>query len=585
MKRSLRFGAILSIILLLSLCCVASAVADYPIYYISKPPIVYNLFSRLSMDLKVSPTTGDTTTPYFTITASALYSNGTPVGAGYEIALTTSPSKGGNLEYTEYSTYKNDNTLTSKFYVSSPGDYTINATVTDPYGNYLPGTASIKLKVLPPPVKPTPSWYVTQKSGNAPLTVAFTDKSTGVPTSWFWDFGDGGTSTQQSPAYTYNDPGSYTVTLTVTNAQGSNTYKNAAQPIVVNQAPGGAGGAGGGGGTGGNSSGGGVTASPSAGPGTVSAAPSVSPTIGGADISALIAIVLPLLPYLAIGLIVLLLFIIVLAILWLRRKLRVEAKKVSAPCDGKSTIPIRVYFTNSFGRVRRARSDIEVTMETTAGSIPNAVLQNGRDFVDVSLVTSKEFGPVTVTGRMNGKTARTKVNFTYGQAKLDIAVTPASIPADAKSTAKVSIRIMDDGGNFIAPLEDKAIELKTTLGNVVSPLRLAARQQEVNATITAGDQSGTAVITAICGSLKGEASLAVQDTPKRFCMHCGSSMSMEAAKCPKCGLTPPSGVDTKPCSTCGTILPEPAGFCYKCGARQPETAKAPTAGDKETANR
>jgi RNA polymerase subunit RPABC4/transcription elongation factor Spt4 len=59
----------------------------------------------------------------------------------------------------------------------------------------------------------------------------------------------------------------------------------------------------------------------------------------------------------------------------------------------------------------------------------------------------------------------------------------------------------------------------------------------------------------------------------RFCMHCGASMSIDAAKCPKCGLTPQSGVDTKQCSNCGTVIPESAKFCYNCGGAQPEIPK------------
>ena len=60
-------------------------------------------------------------------------------------------------------------------------------------------------------------------SGTAPLTVNFTDQSTGSPTSWLWDFGDGANSTEQSPSHTYNAVGNYTVNLTVTNAAGSNS--------------------------------------------------------------------------------------------------------------------------------------------------------------------------------------------------------------------------------------------------------------------------------------------------------------------------------------------------------------------------
>ena len=59
-------------------------------------------------------------------------------------------------------------------------------------------------------------------SGTSPLSVNFTDQSTNDPTSWQWDFGDGGTSTQQNPSHTYNTDGSYAVTLTATNGNGSN---------------------------------------------------------------------------------------------------------------------------------------------------------------------------------------------------------------------------------------------------------------------------------------------------------------------------------------------------------------------------
>jgi PKD repeat protein len=52
-------------------------------------------------------------------------------------------------------------------------------------------------------------------SGNAPLEVQFTDETTPTPSSWFWEFGDGGTSTDQDPLYTYETPGTYDVSLFV----------------------------------------------------------------------------------------------------------------------------------------------------------------------------------------------------------------------------------------------------------------------------------------------------------------------------------------------------------------------------------
>jgi PKD repeat protein len=54
-------------------------------------------------------------------------------------------------------------------------------------------------------VGPTASFTRTPTSGAPPLAVQFTDTSTpgsAAITAWSWDFGDGGTSTQQNPSHT-----------------------------------------------------------------------------------------------------------------------------------------------------------------------------------------------------------------------------------------------------------------------------------------------------------------------------------------------------------------------------------------------
>ncbi|MFA5213435.1 MAG: PKD domain-containing protein, partial [Methanoregula sp.] len=62
-------------------------------------------------------------------------------------------------------------------------------------------------------------------TGTVPLTVAFTDVSTGTPTGWNWSFGDGSlvNATNQHPVHTYTNAGVYTVSLNATNAGGSDT--------------------------------------------------------------------------------------------------------------------------------------------------------------------------------------------------------------------------------------------------------------------------------------------------------------------------------------------------------------------------
>ncbi|WP_066957167.1 PKD domain-containing protein [Methanoculleus thermophilus] len=63
-----------------------------------------------------------------------------------------------------------------------------------------------------------PSFLADPVNGTAPLSVRFTDTSTGGPESWLWDFGDGVTSSEQNPEHTYLNPGTYTVSLMVGSA-------------------------------------------------------------------------------------------------------------------------------------------------------------------------------------------------------------------------------------------------------------------------------------------------------------------------------------------------------------------------------
>jgi PKD repeat protein len=71
--------------------------------------------------------------------------------------------------------------------------------------------------------------------GNWPLTVNFTDQSTGSPTSWEWDFDNDGTvdSTDQNPSYTFTLRGPHTVTLNVTNMIGSDDEVKADYIMVI----------------------------------------------------------------------------------------------------------------------------------------------------------------------------------------------------------------------------------------------------------------------------------------------------------------------------------------------------------------
>ena len=86
------------------------------------------------------------------------------------------------------------------------------------------GSGIVIIKFLTPTeAVPIISFTGIPVNGTSPLTVQFTDTSSNSPTSWSWNFGDGQTNTEQNPSHTYTSAGVYSVSLTATNAGGSNT--------------------------------------------------------------------------------------------------------------------------------------------------------------------------------------------------------------------------------------------------------------------------------------------------------------------------------------------------------------------------
>ncbi len=100
-------------------------------------------------------------------------------------------------------------------------------------------TISLLFAVLVPSLlvaqAPVANFTANVTTGCSPLTVQFTDKSTGSPKSWNWDLGNGTLANGPNPVATYN-PGTYTVTLVVSNASGSDQITKTAY-IIVNPSP------------------------------------------------------------------------------------------------------------------------------------------------------------------------------------------------------------------------------------------------------------------------------------------------------------------------------------------------------------
>lgn len=104
------------------------------------------------------------------------------------------------------------NTVTATHLYTQPGSYTVRLTTRNATRE---ATATMKVTVDAPEQSLSAGFTASPLSGTSPLTVQFTDASTGDPIVHIYKFGDGALGNGKNPVHTYRKPGTYTVTLTV----------------------------------------------------------------------------------------------------------------------------------------------------------------------------------------------------------------------------------------------------------------------------------------------------------------------------------------------------------------------------------
>lgn len=73
------------------------------------------------------------------------------------------------------------------------------------------------------PAPPVANFTASPTTGNAPMSVTLNDTSMNAPESWLWTFGDGANATVQNPVHTFTAAGNYTISLNVTNDDGTDS--------------------------------------------------------------------------------------------------------------------------------------------------------------------------------------------------------------------------------------------------------------------------------------------------------------------------------------------------------------------------
>ncbi len=167
--------------------------------------------SNVQSNTQISATFRTITPPTYTVTPS--YGTG---GTGTPSTAVTVPAGGSqSFNVTANTHYEIDTILVNTVSQTITDKTSMNVTVS----NVQSSTSISATFKLSPPVA---NFTASPRTGPAPLSVVFTDTSTGSPTSWNWSFGDGNTtnSNLKDPVHTYNKSGSYSVSLSVKNSTG-----------------------------------------------------------------------------------------------------------------------------------------------------------------------------------------------------------------------------------------------------------------------------------------------------------------------------------------------------------------------------
>lgn len=365
---------------------------------------------------------------------------------------------------------------------------TINLVLSNPTNATL-GAASATLTILANDTlaSPTPQFSAAPITGDKPLTVNFADQSTGNITSWSWNFGDGATSTQQSPSHTYNTAGDYTVSLTVSGPAGTNT-KTAPNSIHV------------------------AEPSPATGPSLsfpeVATAPgsqvtlSASYTAKGNNISSLL-----------------------FSIDYDQTRLAFDPTDQNG--DG---IPEAIQFSSSLPSniktVAFAASDttgeldfLIADLSASPRTVPDGVIFTitfvasantaGTAFVNFTTSPAPSFGSATgdVTGSIDG--GAVVITGPPASAVVNACATTITLDNNGNASCEISVVVRDAANN---PVPNQNVIFTATLGNIASSATTDANGRAV-VTFAARGLPGTATVTVQAGNARGSVNIVIEAGP------------------------------------------------------------------------
>ena len=196
-------------------------------------------------------------------------------------------------------------------------------------------------------------------------------------------------------------------------------------------------------------------------------------------------------------------------------ELEVQIEPESIPADGKSTATVTIRIKDEKGNFVPSCNGKIIELSTDFGTITSPVkMLPGETAVTATITSAQKPGTAKIGVTLSpaegeGKTLRVTGEIVFTQVEpseveLDVQIEPESIPADGKSTAKVTIRIKDEKGNFVPSCNGKIIELSTDFGTITSPVKMLPGETAVTATITSAQKPGNVKVIASSSPYNGE---------------------------------------------------------------------------------
>jgi len=225
-------GFAVSLLLILLMVSVVSAIPPLPAEFYGS---VYVNGNPAPAGTIISATIGGEVRGTFTTSEAGKY--GGP--SLFDDRLIVSPTEDDVSEGVAEIAFRIGNMQTEQTVQLSPGkSYQLDLFVG---GSVLPTITQTPIPTPVPPTMPNPNliadFTVDTRAGASPLKVVFTDLSTGNPSTWLWEFGDGTVSGERNPVHIYQKAGVFDVTLTVSNAQGENRKTESRYIVVIGNVP------------------------------------------------------------------------------------------------------------------------------------------------------------------------------------------------------------------------------------------------------------------------------------------------------------------------------------------------------------